>query len=149
MSVIEATGVLDWLLARLAGDAALCALLPLGARAIAEGGLLGLTAGQLPVVVVAHLGGEDTVALSGVRVLVSGLYLVRVMGLVAQAARVEAAADRADTLLHVGRVEETVGDVRVRACVRERILPQLTDEAVGLGRLCYRGGEYRVEAQAA
>lgn len=134
--MIETVAVDQWLYETLTADVTLSVLCPGGVWAD-----LAPPDSTLPAVVFSDLGGVDTVGVDGVRILTSGMWLVRVIAeATSWQGTLRQAADRIDAVLH--NVSGHAGGVTVGKCSRESPY-KLVDTAHGR-QYRHLGGTYRI-----
>lgn len=141
--MIELGLIDDWLHDRLAGDAALVALLGGEERIYAD---IAPTDAKYPLVVFQMTGDPmDVMVHNDIRIMCEAPYMVKAIDEGMSYARAQQIADRIDFLLT--RASGSVAGGRIEFCVREKPIryPEQSDDGREYRHL---GGEYNIRAQA-
>lgn len=137
--MIELARVDQWLTDTLTGDATLTGLV--GGRIYNVLPPLGAT---YPFVVFNWQGGNDVIGVGTARIMINGLYQIKVIGQAHSGmAPIVAIADRVDTLLQ--GAAGSVVDGAILACLREQPISYV--DTVAGEHFRHLGGLYRVNAQ--
>lgn len=138
MAVHEITTGFQWLYSVLSGDSTLTALLGDGAQGIWRAYAPPSTVP--PYVIMSYQSGSDVITMNAFRLMVSGLYQVKIVGPAANMTPLAQGAERIDQLL--GLTSGTPTGAVVLACYREQ--PIFLDELVNGEVWSNAGGMYRL-----
>lgn len=138
-TIHELSRVAAWLYSTLSADATLTSLAPGGVfRGLAPVGT------ATPYVVFSYQGGADMNSMTGYRLGVNSLWMVKAVGPASSTPTLQSAADRIETLL--GHKSGTVAGAIIAACIRQDGV--FDDEVVNGALWTNVGGIYRIWAEA-